>query len=584
MEGLSGLTSGLSLRPTAADIFMAVTAVQLTSFMTAPHGQDNCSGTEFDYIIVGAGSAGSIIATRLSEDKNVNVLLVEAGGDPPLTSILPAYFALLPHTKWDWNFTSTRSPMHQCHTDLTINMPQGKMLGGGSSFNWMCYVTGDPHDYDTWAYISGDDSWKYDNILPLIKRNEDLRDKPTVESPNGIYHGTRGPVGVTRQYNKEIDKYLESFKELGHDIVLDTNGRNTLGFSHLLLTIADGVRQSTAHAFLKPAMDRPNLCILTHTMATKILFDYDKNAEGIETINLIKGDKIAYKAKREVIISAGALNSAKLMMLSGIGPKRHLEEMGIPVIADLSVGENLQDHLPVLQGYLTDKSVIPNLPINPHEYPEPLFGGYVALNKSQSYPDYQILGSILDPIILLVLSELTTTYKQELIDKFFKDSIGRHIIYMHTTKLTPRSRGKVLLNSTDPLDKPILQLGFYSDEQDLADAVAYTRDVHRVSHTKYLKSMKAKLLKPTCCEDLDEETEEYWFCHCKCLSASYYHYCGTCSMGLVVDSKLRVYNVKKLRVADGSVMPVIPSGNTNVPIMMIGEKCADMIKAVSNEV
>ncbi|XP_059047641.1 ecdysone oxidase-like [Achroia grisella] len=554
--------------------FQVLTTLQLTSYLFPPSTPIR-NGSTFDYIVVGAGSAGSVIANRLTEDPNITVLLIEAGGDPPTASVLPGLMAYLKESQVDWNYTSLEENAQRCHNNHVSDLTRGKMLGGCSSNNYMGYVRGDPNDYNTWAAITNDQSWNYDNILPYFIKSENLLDQAILNSPNRVFHGTKGYLNVTRHPSNSTHKYLKALKELGHNIVLDTNGNYTLGYAQPIFTAANNVRQSTAQSFLGTIKNRPNLYVVKNSLATKIIFDSFKNAIGVKLVN--ESNKIiTVKANKEIIISAGSINTPQLLMLSGIGPKEHLRNIGINVISDLPVGENLQDHAPALLVYTTEKTK-PKGPIDPHEYPVPMTIGYVALNKSQTYPDYQAITLILDSSSILQFCAFTFNIDYNICQRLYEDSKGREVLLVICSKLNPKSRGRVFLQSVDPTKPPLIKLGAYSAYTDIDDTIAYADDFNRILGTKYFKSVNAKLLAPNCL-GLEQGSEEFWRCYIPCMTSSIYHYVGTCAMGSVVDTRLRVSGVQRLRVVDGSVMPVITSGNTNAPIIMIAEKAADMIK------
>lgn len=435
---------------------------------------------------------------------------------------------------------------------------------------------GCPEDYNTWASIVDDESWNYDNILPYFKKSENLKDETVLQSSTGIFHGTNGYMGVIKQNMNITHKYLSAFEELGYKVVMDTNGNETLGYDEPMYNIDQGVRQSTAYSFLRSAKERPNLFVVKNTLVTRITFDENKNAIGVEAVTE-DGNTITWKANKEVILSAGTINSAQLLMLSGIGPRQHLEELNINVLADLPVGENLQDHSPVVVFYPTGKAA-PKKPTNLHGIPLPVIIGFVAMKKTQDFADYQTILFVVDGDTMLIFCAFYFTFENALCQKMYDESKGREMLYASIIPLRPESRGRIFLRSTDSKDYPFIFLGLYSDERDLPSAVRYLQDFDRIKETDYFKEVNSTLIPLPQCECFEPGSEDYWQCHARCMVTTFYHYVGTCAMGSVVDSRLRVYGVKRLRVADASVMPTITRGNTNIPTMMIGEKAADMIK------
>ncbi|KAM3956942.1 LOW QUALITY PROTEIN: ecdysone oxidase-like [Aphomia sociella] len=480
----------------------------------------------------------------------------------------------LKESEVDWKTTSVKDKnLQKCHKHHIADMTHGKMLGGSSGINYLAYTRGDPHDFDRWANIVGDESWNYKNVLPYFIKSENLKDPEILKSPNKIFHGTDGYLDVTRQDFGVTHKYLNAFEQLGHKIVIDTNGNYTLGYNQPSYTLANGQRQSTANSFLKPAKSRANLYIAKNTFATKIIFDKFNNAVGIEVINC-DNKIINLKANREVIISAGALHSPKILMLSGIGPKEHLQRMGIDVVSDLPVGENFHEHTPAVLMYATTNSS----EMNSADLTIPLIIGYASLNETQIYPDYQTLNLILNSDSLLQFCAFTFSFNNDICQKFYEDSKGREILFVLTSIAPPKSRGRILLKSSNPRDDPLIYPTNLSGEDDLEKAIKCMKDYHRIMYTDLFKDTNAKFLVSPGCVDLAPDTQEFWRCHASCMVTTIYHYAGSCSMGTVVDERLLVRGVHRLRVADGSVMPVITSANTNAPIIMIAEKVSHMIK------
>ncbi|XP_026749639.2 ecdysone oxidase-like [Galleria mellonella] len=552
------------------------TTLHLTSFLYPQQAVVN-DGDVFDYIIVGAGSAGCVIATRLTEDPDIKVLLVEAGGDPPIESDIPGLVGYLKHTSVDWNYTSVDDGYsQQSHKNSVTDLTRGKMLGGSSSNNYMFYNRGVPQDFNTWTDIVNDTTWRYENVLEYFIKSEKLEDPILLKSPSGDFHGRTGYLKVTKQYNEKTKDYLKVFKELGFNVVSDINSNNTLGFTEPLLTMADGHRQSTAKSFLSKIKDRSNLYVLKNTLVTKINFDNDNNAVSVDAIN--ENDKTSnFKANREIIISAGAINSPQLLMLSGIGPKKHLEDLGIKVISSLPVGENFHDQVSVISVYATKK--IEDAPKRTNFFNTfPTFNGFVSLNKSKLVPDYQSINTIMDHDTFLSSCVFSVAFKDSICDNYYQNAKGREVLFSQTIDLYPKSRGKILLQSSNPKDYPLIHSGFFSNSVDLENAAIYTEHANCIMNSSFFKEVDAKFLVSPSCTNFEPGSKEYWKCHVLSMSTTIFHYIGTCSMGLVVDGRLRVRGVKKLRVADGSVIPTMTAGNINAPIIMIGEKAADFIK------
>ncbi|XP_047995150.1 ecdysone oxidase-like isoform X2 [Leguminivora glycinivorella] len=541
------------------------------------------NGASYDFVIVGAGSAGCVLANRLSENKQVNVLLIEAGGDPPFESMLPGLITFLPQTSYDWNYTAAFDKNRKYYQkDLVAPLTQGKMLGGSSSLNYMFYVRGNPQDYQAWAEVAKDESWKYENLLPYFKKSEYMEDPAILKSKYKEFHGTNGFLHVSREPHSEVKDYFKMFEELGHDIILDANGYETMGYNQPSYTIArSGVRQSTAFSFLRPVQHRKNLHVLKNTLVTKILFDGSKNAVGIEALMANK-KTITISANKEVIISAGGINSAKLLLQSGVGPAGHLKSLGIKVIADLPVGENLQDHVAGIIAYKMKEAHDLPKPPNYSTFLLPMMMGYVALNKTDKQPTYQSVTLAVpnDSEGPLQFCAFGFALDYDICQRTYEASKGREMLYKTVILLHPKSRGVIQLKSTDPLDPPLVFLNYFSDESDLDILAKSLADCDELRNSTYFKSVGGELVEFNLpkCQGLAVGSHEYWKCHALSTRASMFHYTGACAMGSVLDERLRVRGVQRLRVADSSAMPNITSGNTNAPVIMLAEKAADMIK------
>uniref|UniRef100_A0A2A4JSK9 Glucose-methanol-choline oxidoreductase N-terminal domain-containing protein n=1 Tax=Heliothis virescens TaxID=7102 RepID=A0A2A4JSK9_HELVI len=536
-------------------------------------------GAQFDFIVVGGGTAGCLIASRLVETGNVSVLLIEAGTYPPLESDMSGLFPFLKDTKYDWNFTSPCNEVaFKNHKDNVIHMSQGKMLGGSGSSGYGGYGHGYPHDFSEWVAITNDSSWSWEAVLPIYRANEKLIDEKILKS-HDQYYGTKGKIYLGKKYYKRNRNFFNALKEIGYDYHLDINPDHPIGFTNLMFNIGNETRQSTAHKFLSPLKHHPNLYLLINTLATKLIFDNKKTAIGVEVIT--EDNKILrLKAKKEVIVTAGTIKSPQLLMLSGIGPKHHLENKGIKVVADLPVGYNFQDHINSILVYkMTKASLASNLG-DPYQYPYVVFDGYVALNKSQRYPDYEtICAHFGDSLTFEGLCAFFFSYNDEFCDTLNKGLDNKEALLVFITYLNPLSRGQILLTSTDPRDYPLIIPNYYSNSIDVDKHASYVADFNRVLNSTYFKQVEAELVDPKLksCEGLERGTKEYWKCYTVGTADTAHYFVGTCAMGSVLDSKLRVYGVKNLRVADASVMPTNVRGLPQGTVMMIARKAADMI-------
>ncbi|CAD0200058.1 unnamed protein product [Chrysodeixis includens] len=561
------------------------------SVIYPPHANVQ-DGQTFDFIIVGAGTAGCVLANRLTEVAEWQVLLIEAGDDPPDAANSPGLSALVMQVLPDWNYyTVDDGYSSQALKAKSIKNIRGKMLGGSGSINFMYHIRGNKEDYDSWAR-DGNEGWNWDNVTNYFKKSERLLDDEIMTSDSASLHSTKGVIGITRpDWDFKTREYFDAFKEKGHKLLVDPNGREQLGMSTPTFNAAYNFRQSTANVFLSPIKDRKNLHVLKNTVARKLIINQDKRVTGVE-LKLPEGNVIKVNAKQEVVLSAGAINSPQLLMLSGVGPKEHLKEKGIDVVLNSpNVGKNLHDH-PFLIVSLTSKknlvSVVENTASLGYldRLPVPNFMGFVALNKSQKYPDYQISAIPMHTAAILAPFICTSTleYNDASCIALAAATKQRESLFAFITLLHPESRGKILLKTSNPDDPPLIYSGYFGNKNDIENYAKYVEDYVSVINTTYFREWESEIvdMKVSQCAGLEFLSHEYWKCYVLNMASTHFHATGTCGMGVagkgVVDERLRLRGLSGLRVADASIMPSITSGNTNAPVVMIAEKASDMIK------
>ncbi|KAJ8958488.1 hypothetical protein NQ318_002282 [Aromia moschata] len=563
----------------------------------------------YDFIVVGSGSAGSVLANRLTEVPSWKVLLLEAGGHETEISDVPILSLYLHKSKLDWGYkTEPSDTACQAMIEKRCSWTRGKVLGGSSVLNTMLYVRGNRRDYDRWAEY-GNEGWSFDEVLPYFKKSQDQRNPYLAKNR---YHATGGYQTVQDSpYNTPLGiGFLEAAQEMGYD-VRDVNGDKQTGFALFQYTMRRGSRCSTAKAFLRPIRLRNNLHISMYSHVTRVLIDpASRRAYGVEYIR--DGVRRTVLAKKEVILSAGAINSPQLLMLSGIGPKKHLEEKGIPVIHDSpGVGKNLQDHISTVVTFLIDHpiSLVINRLVNLNtairyavKEDGPLTSsvgleavGFIPTkyaNSSDDWPDMEFMltstTTVADGGTQVKKAHGLTDdfYKEVYGDVNYKDSFG-----VFAMMLRPKSRGEILLSNTTgpkiPLTTPLLYHNYLTHPHDVNVLREGAKAAVVYGQTEALKRFGARFhsVPPPNCKHLPLYTDEYWNCFIRQYTLSIYHYSCTAKMGpssdpyAVVDPHLRVYGIAGLRVIDASIMPFITNGNINAPVIMIGEKGADLVKS-----
>jgi choline dehydrogenase len=520
------------------------------------------SAERFDYVIVGAGSAGCVLAARLSEDPDARVALLEAGAEDTQPEIrIPAAFPALFKSSWDWDLLGEPEPGLD---NRRLYLPRGRMLGGCSSINAMIYVRGNRVDYDGWARC-GCEGWSYDEVLPYFKRSEDN------ERGEDPYHGAGGPMRVSesRSMHPLVDTMLEAARQAGHEHNPDFNAARQEGVGRFQLTQRDGLRCSTADAFLRPAQGRANLHVIPRAMALRILFDRDR-AVGVEVA--CDGRVREIRAQREVIVSAGAYHSPVLLMLSGIGPEDQLAPFGIEIREALPVGEGLQDHCMAQVNYLTDEQSL-FMAATPDNFAllENEGRGPLTSNIPEAAGFFRTRPGLEAPDVEFHFAP----------SMFFDEGLtapSDHGYCFGPVVINPTSRGRVMLRAPLPDSKPRVLCNFLTTEEDRQSMIAGMRIALEIAEQPQLRAVqRAPFSVPL--SDSDEDLLAF----ARRAGQSVYHPASTCAMGAVVDSELRVHGVEGLRVVDASVMPQITRANTNAPTIMIAERAADLIREAAGE-
>ena len=554
---------------------------------------------KYDFIILGAGSAGCVLANRLSENPEFSVCLIEAGSkdkDPRLH--IPIGFAFLgDKTKYNWAYETepqkefakvtveepeaavvdSAGGVHKVPSTSEDHrrgyQPRGKTLGGSSSINAMLYVRGHKWDYDHWAEL-GNEGWSYNEVLPYFIKAEHN------EEHDDEFHGKNGPLNVSeiRHKNRFVDDFVKAGSSL-YKFNEDFNGADQEGFGFYQTTQKDGKRCSAAKAYIVPALERDNLTVLTDTNVNKILIE-NNSATGVECIDS-NNDTITLNASKEVILSSGAFGSPQILLRSGIGPENEITKHGIDHLVDLpGVGKNLQDHIDYLTVHKYNAMDLIGFSLKSIFYKFPLeILKYVFKKTGMFTSTIAEGGAFIKTRDDLEIPNIQFHYAPAMVVDHGRTSVWGHGMSCHSCLLRPKSRGEVTLKSADPFDDPSIDPKFLSHPDDMQDMIDGYKKMMEVLNTEpFSKYIKDHTQTPIDINN-DKEIEQAL----RTEADTVYHPVGTCKMGnddmSVVDSNLKVRNVNGLRVVDASIMPTLIGGNTNAPTIMIGEKASDLIKS-----
>ncbi|KAL9871580.1 glucose dehydrogenase [FAD, quinone] isoform 1-T1 [Glossina fuscipes fuscipes] len=561
---------------------------------------------EYDYIVVGAGSAGCVVANRLSE-MNSTVLLLEAGDFETLITEVPLLAAITLKTSYNWAYKTDPSP-HSCLglKDGVCYWHKGRGVGGSSLINFLLYSRGHYQDFDLWSKL-GNKGWSYNEVLPYFKRSEHFEIE---KLKNSRFHGYTGPLNVSYATYKSriLNAFFKWGVEMGYNVI-DVNAGQLSGFGKPQATLRNGKRCSTSKAFLQPIINRKNFHLSVRSRVTKIIFknSLENNKLVALGVEFVKNNKrFMIKVSQEVILSAGSVASPQLLLLSGIGPAENLRECGVPILNELQVGYNLQDHV-VLPGlvFTTNETTVNGRsllnPRNIWQYLETGTGVYTipggvdglafvstpGSRFNKNYPNLEIVlgaGSLSSDSLRFTSS--TWGLPEEFYQQVFKGLEIKNAFDMQPVLLRPQSRGRVSLKTRNPFAWPKMEGNILQHPDDIATLVEGVEMILQLAETSAMLRVDTKFNQRPFwrCNHLKFASWKYWHCCLRLYASTLQHQVGTCKMGppndseAVVDSQLMVYGVKNLRVVDASIMPTIPAGHPNAIVIMIAEKASDMIK------
>lgn len=562
--------------------------------------------SKYDFIIVGAGSAGATLANRLSELKDSKILLLEAGRSESLAMDIPIFPHFLQFSNdINWKYQTESSDKYcLAMNDHKCNWPRGKVMGGSSVLNYMIATRGNPNDYNQWSKM-GNEGWSFEDVFPYFKKLENMQ-IPELRS-NKLMHNINGPVGIdySRYRTPLADAFINRGLKMGHNL-LDYNTNDTNGFGYVQSTTKNGERMSTNRAYLHPIRDRKNLFLSRESLVQRILINKStKQTEGIEFRK--NGKFLKVYATKEVIISAGAIGSPQILMLSGIGPEAHLKELGIDPIKPAPVGENLMDHVPygglIFTINQSNPFLLENLinPFLPHlgNYLEKRDGAYTSPGGVEAIAfldvnrpgDSTSLPNVEFCFAALSLAAASNAYRlynlsEEFFQRVYKNILSQYTWLVLPFVMQPKSRGRILLRNKKAGSEPRIIPNYFQHPDDVRLLIKAIRIVLDISESEEMRSFGSQLHQVPMlgCEKFPFNSDQYWNCAVRTFTSTIYHPAGTCKMGAETDStavvnpRLQVIGIKNLRVVDASIMPELPSGHTNIPTIMIAEKAADMIK------